>query len=134
MKPSRKMWTGIALVAAVLTVAELAAVTSAARGAQRWWDGDQGRAVRRASAIVGGMIAERVGGRPVVHGGSWAMGVSDLHRTLEVLAATGECRGTCPAMVMRRDAREQLRDARVARFLARDRAREMVLKLERWAL
>jgi hypothetical protein len=135
------MWTGIALMAAVLTVAEVAAVASAARGAQRWWDGDQGRAVRRASAIVGGMIAERLGGRPVVCGGSWATGVSDLHRTLEVLAATGDCRGRCPAIVIRRaargrllDARERLRDAREARVLARERTREMVRTLERWAL
>jgi hypothetical protein len=138
MNPSRRLWTGIAALTLALTVAEVAAVGVVARGAERWWRGEDARALRRAGAAVASVVTERLGlggdRRPVVielariegalaplvrGGGRHALDCDPCTLQAPLVAARVRTR------VIRQVARLELREAwrRVEREAAKDAAR-----------
>ena len=63
MMHPRFRWTAVAMFAAVMTVAEVFALSAAARDARRWLDSDQVREVQqagRAVAAAGGALPVRI--------------------------------------------------------------------------
>jgi hypothetical protein len=128
------LWTGVATLALALTVAEAAAVSAMAGGAQRWWAGGDAQSLRRAGAILGDMVASRVGVRsmelPI------AMQLEGLDRAL--LPLTGEACASCSESarveVIDRRLKSCERSRIVTRMIVRERIREAIRRAERQVL
>src|SRR6185503_6058681 len=122
-----KLWTGIAALTLALTVAEVAAVSAMARGAQRWWEGEDAVALRRAGSIVGEMVAEQIGlddqDQPV------RVQIADLHSTLAPLAGiaidTGK-RSSCLGRGRTIEIRTRNFEARMRALEARQLVRKQI--------
>jgi hypothetical protein len=133
MNLSRKLWTGIAVLTLALTVGEIAAVDAMARGARRWWTGEDGIAVRHAAGIVGGMVADRIQGGS--RGLPLELEVANLQSALEPLTGwTGTDEGDCSRCPLRRAMIEARGKARTARIHSRLELREILRRAERQVL
>src|SRR5262245_6957957 len=125
MNSTRKLWTGIAAITLALTVAEVAMVSVVARGAERWWRGEDGRALRRAGAIVGSMVTDRLDSG--TSGRSLEVELADLNRALAPLAgATRVEVGSCRRCGLRHATLEARARARAIRQITRLEIREAV--------
>jgi hypothetical protein len=133
MNLSRKLWTGIAVLTVALTVGEIAAVDAMARGARRWWTGEDGIALRHAAGIVGGMVVDRM------QGGSrdlpLQVEVANLQSALEPLTGwAGTDDGDCSRCSLRKIVIDARGRARLSRIHSREDLREMLRRAERQVL